>query len=179
MVWNLDSILTFLGGKTIMEKTIIFVACLMFSLSPAYAKMNKVNSKEIVPQVEKEKSLKEILNDWVDVKIVTTEKEIIRKYYVHNQQNYLKGTKNREKALPPGLKKKLARGGDLPPGWQKKIIRGEVVDSEIYKNAVHVPYDLIKRLPPQPKGTVLVKVEGKIVRLLEATGTILDVFDLI
>ena len=23
--------------------------------------------------------------------------------------------------LPPGLKKKLARGGSLPPGWQKKM----------------------------------------------------------
>ena len=27
----------------------------------------------------------------------------------------------RYKNLPPGLQKKLARGGPLPPGWQKKI----------------------------------------------------------
>ena len=27
----------------------------------------------------------------------------------------------RFKNLPPGLQKKLARGGTLPPGWQKKI----------------------------------------------------------
>ncbi len=161
-----------------MKKVIIFAVCFMFFLSPAYAKKNKENSKEIELQVEKEKSIKKILNDWVDVKIITPEKEIIKKYYVYNQQNYLKGIKDKKKALPPGLKKKLARGGDLPPGWQKKIIRGEVLDTEIYKYAVHVPYDLIKRLPPQPKGTVLIKVEGKIVRLLEATGTILDVFDI-
>jgi outer membrane lipoprotein SlyB len=116
-------------------------------------------------------------SDWVDVKIITTpEKEIIKKYYVYNQQKVIKVKK---KALPPGLKKKLARGGNLPPGWQKKIIRGEVLDAETYRYAVHVPYDLIKRLPPQPKGTALIKVEGKIVRLLEATGTILDVFDII
>ncbi|MEO7272370.1 MAG: hypothetical protein ABIX28_23130 [Vicinamibacterales bacterium] len=25
------------------------------------------------------------------------------------------------KALPPGLQKKVARGGQLPPGWEKKI----------------------------------------------------------
>ena len=25
------------------------------------------------------------------------------------------------KALPPGLQKKLARGGQLPPGWQKRM----------------------------------------------------------
>lgn len=28
---------------------------------------------------------------------------------------------NRYKNLPPGLQKKLARGGSLPPGWQKKM----------------------------------------------------------
>lgn len=28
---------------------------------------------------------------------------------------------NRYSNLPPGLKKKLARGGTLPPGWQKKM----------------------------------------------------------
>jgi hypothetical protein len=116
-------------------------------------------------------------SDWVDVKIMTTpEKEIIKKYYISDQH---KGIKVKKKALPPGLKKKLARGGDLPPGWQKKIIRGEVLDAETYRYAVHVPYDLIKRLPSQPKGTALIKIEGKIVRLLEATGTILDVFDII
>jgi hypothetical protein len=43
----------------------------MFYLSPAYAKKNKENSREIKPHVEKEKSIKEILNDWVDAKIIT------------------------------------------------------------------------------------------------------------
>ncbi len=163
-----------------MKKLLIFAVCLMFFLSPAYAKENKENSREIEPQVEKEKSIKKLLNYWINVKIITPEKEIIRRHYKYYQQNNLKGVKGKkEKVSPPGLKKKLSRGGNLPPGWQKKIIRGEVIDAEIYKYAVHVPYDLIKRLPPQPKGTVLIKVEGKIVRLLETTGTILDVFDLI
>ena len=34
------------------------------------------------------------------------------------------------------------------------------------------------KLPPAPDGTVLVKVEGKVIRLYEATRTILDVFDI-
>lgn len=29
--------------------------------------------------------------------------------------------KKGEKSLPPGLQKKLERGGELPPGWKKKI----------------------------------------------------------
>ncbi len=28
---------------------------------------------------------------------------------------------NDTRSLPPGLQKKVARGGTLPPGWQKKI----------------------------------------------------------
>ncbi len=50
---------------------IIVTVCLMFYLSPAYTKKNKENSREIKPHVEKEKSIKEILNDWVDAKIIT------------------------------------------------------------------------------------------------------------
>ena len=48
-----------------MKKVIIFAVCLMFFLSPAYAKKNKENSREIEPQVEKEKSIKKILKDWL------------------------------------------------------------------------------------------------------------------
>lgn len=46
------------------------------------------------------------------INIVFSERDIgvIRTHY---------GT--RYKNLPPGLQKKLARGGSLPPGWQKKM----------------------------------------------------------
>lgn len=83
------------------------------------------------------------------------------------------------KSLPPGLQKKVERGGELPPGWQKKVVRGEVLDAQVYGHSRPLPPDLMKRLPPQPGGTIVITVEGKVVRLLEATLTILDVFDLI
>ena len=83
------------------------------------------------------------------------------------------------KTLPPGLQKKVARGGELPPGWQKKIARGEVLDARVYGHSRPLPPELLKRLPPQPSGTVVITVEGKVVRLIEATLTILDVFDLL
>ncbi len=84
----------------------------------------------------------------------------------------------KQKKLPPGLKKKVARGGALPPGWQKKVARGEVMDPMVYEQSRPLPPDLVRTLPPPPAGTVIVTVEGKAVRLLEATRTILDVFDL-
>ena len=49
----------------------------------------------------------------------------------------------RYKTLPPGLQKKLARGGSLPPGWEKKmepfpaaLERGLVVLPAGYKRGV-------------------------------------------
>lgn len=84
-----------------------------------------------------------------------------------------------EAALPPGLTKKAAKGKPLPPGWQKKLARGQVMDQDVYAHAVMLPPNVIRLLPPPPPGTILVQVEGKVVRLAQATMTILDVFDLL
>jgi len=37
---------------------------------------------------------------------------------------------------------------------------------------------LIVKLPPPPTGTIMVAIDGKIVRLAKATREILDVFDI-
>ncbi len=107
------------------------------------------------------------------------ERTAIRDYYrVHPAPAPEPAPARKQKKLPPGLKKKAARGGALPPGWQKKVARGEVMDPAVYEHAQPLPPALVKTLPPPPPGTVIVTVEGKVVRLLEATRTILDVFDL-
>ncbi len=82
------------------------------------------------------------------------------------------------KGLPPGLQKKLARGGTLPPGWQKKVAAGEVMSDDIYSCSEPLPGELVQQLPPAPPGTVMVKLEGKVVRLIEATKTIADILDI-
>lgn len=90
---------------------------------------------------------------------------------------YKKGKK--EKDLPPGLQKKLDRGGKLPPGWEKKLNRGEIIPVEVYREAQPLPREIVIKLPPPPGGTILVTIHGKILRVLEKTREIVDVFDIL
>ena len=106
------------------------------------------------------------------------ERQIIQGYVAAcdvEEQHYRKGKK--AKKLPPGLQKKVERGGSLPPGWEMKVRRGEVMPVEIYERCNPLPKDVMVQLPPQPPGTVLVVIGGKVARLLAATREILDVFE--
>jgi len=163
-----------------MKKLVIVMTCLMFLFSPAYAKQKKKAPKESASEAKKAGSQKSGFKDLVDIKIIAPEeKDIINKYYRDHQAKNLKGKKGKKKKkLPPGLRKKLDRGEELPPGWQKKVAIGEVLDVGVYDNSEPVPVDLIEKLPPQPQDTEIIRVEGKIIRLIKATRTILDVFDL-
>jgi len=82
------------------------------------------------------------------------------------------------KQLPPGLQKKLDRGGSLPPGWQKKLQRGEVVDREVYREAEKLPDELLRRITGRDDAVELLRVGDRILRVVEGRGTILDVIDL-
>jgi len=103
--------------------------------------------------------------------------DIIDSYY-REQFHAKKGKKNgkKKKNIPPGLQKKLARGGELPPGWQKKVARGEVLDWQIYSRSVKLPQDLLRRLPAMSQGTELLRLEDRVFRILNDTREILDIF---
>ncbi len=108
--------------------------------------------------------------------ITPVEKKIIKKYL--KGLSAKKKNKVKKKSLPPGLAKKLARGGTLPPGWQKKVARGEVMDYEVYNNAIPLPEELLRKLSTIPEGTVLLQVGKKIVKVIEASRKIVDLFEL-
>ena len=75
--------------------------------------------------------------------------EVIRSHY--SQQS---------SSLPPGLQKKVARGGQLPPGWQKKMQA--------------LPSSLDRVLLPLPGGYQRGVVEGHAV-IYNGT-TVIDIF---
>ncbi len=90
-------------------------------------------------------------------------------------EGYARGGK-KPKSLPPGLRKKLERGGELPPGWQAKVARGEVIDQQLYSHAHNLPDDILERLRRGPDGTSVRRIDDRIVRVADATRTVLDVF---
>lgn len=115
---------------------------------------------------------------WVDVSITVHERQVIQGYvagYAIEEKHPRKGKK--PKGLPPGLQKKLDRGGSLPPGWEKKFHKGEILPVEVYQHCHPLPNEVLVKLPPQPPGTVIVTIGGKVGRILAATREILDVFE--
>ena len=87
---------------------------------------------------------------------------IIRDYYSeHPAGPPAKGGKQKSKPLPPGIAKNLARGKPLPPGIAKQ----------------QLPTDLLRELPPVPKGYDRVVVDGQVLLVDVATQVIADVIE--
>lgn len=82
----------------------------------------------------------------------------------------------KNKGLPPGLQKKVDRGGELPPGWERKLRKGQVLDSQVYDMARPIDDTMRVKLPAGPHGTVDLQIEGRIVRIYKATRIIEAVF---
>ena len=80
--------------------------------------------------------------------------------------------------LPPGLQKQVERDKPLPAGWEKKLRPGLRIDPQVYAYARPVPRDVLEALPPQPGNTLLVTIDGRLVRIAKSSSIILDVFRL-
>lgn len=76
---------------------------------------------------------------------------------------------DKEKKLPPGLQKKVQRGGELPPGWKKKLAKGSILERELYDSA-HIinPVDI--------HGHEVIRLDDTTMRVLRATGEIIHIF---
>ena len=72
--------------------------------------------------------------------------------------------------LPPGLQKKAAKGQQLPPGWQKKLAVGTTLDTQVYHASQVV-------MPVDDQGLLTIRVEGKLIRLFEATREIVEILE--
>lgn len=94
------------------------------------------------------------------------ERQIIKKYFADspvekqtNKNKKHKDKKGKSKQLPPGIAKKLERGGTLPPGIAKRDL----------------PNDLKKKLPAAPEGYEHVIVGNDVMSVDIDTGKIADI----
>lgn len=110
------------------------------------------------------------------VAISESEREVIRAYVRDCVQSSKGGKHN---GVPQGLVKKGAWPGNMPEGWEKQCVKGQVLHAEIHKHCHSLPDDIVLKLPPPPPGTVLLAVNGKVVRVGYPTYEILDTFDVL
>jgi len=85
------------------------------------------------------------------------------------------GWKKSGKKLPPGLQKKVARGGELPPGWKKKLAIGEKLPEEYESEIESLPEEILARLPKTSAGTEILQIGDEIIRVVENTREIIDI----
>jgi len=130
--------------------TSLIVACALVAAGPAMAgKKNKGNGKSNRPS-----TTEKILTKAVVGGLITVAERAIIGDYVHSNRGQFAGARR----LPPGIAKKVARGGALPPGIAKKALPG----------------GLLSRLPARPGQEW--RVIGTDVLIVEiATGVIVDV----
>lgn len=101
---------------------------LMFAALFAIASATALNAHQKGHDAHSQKGSKTTTSpSEVHVRFSSGDQRVIREYYAP-----------RYKSLPPGLQKKVARGGQLPPGWQKKL--------------EPFPVELEHRLAPLPPG---------------------------
>jgi hypothetical protein len=85
------------------------------------------------------------------------------------------GWKKSGKKLPPGLQKKVARGGELPPGWKKKLAVGDKLPEEYEAKAETLPEEILRRLPETEEGTEILRIGDEVIRVVENTREIIDI----
>ena len=101
------------------------------------------------------------VNAQVGVGVVFSDNEIsiISAWYREHDSSTKRGRGKKQKGLPPGIARNLARGKALPPG--------------IAKN--YLPDTLRHALPEPPHGHERIIVDGKILLVEIATGIIHDI----
>ncbi len=163
-----------------MKNILIIAAAFMLALSPLAAKKGKGGNKGRAPATAQSASKKSRASAeasaeaemktgglTLEMRFSPDDEAVLNSYFKS-------GAKKAEKGLPPGL----AKQGKLPPGWRKKLARGEVLPEAVFKAASPLPKTLAAKLSAPPEGVTTIIVEGKVLRIEEASLKIKDVIEL-
>ena len=149
-----------------MRVFLLSVVCGVLLVATVQAKSDKAPPKQVTPSAPSS-AASAPEQPWLQMEMTPLEKEIVKQHLAD-----IRAVQSKKPT------KKAVRDAKLPPDWQKKIARGEILPETVYKQAQPLPEVVIRTLPPPPAGTTLVILDDKVLRLLEATRTIVDVFEL-
>jgi hypothetical protein len=149
-----------------MRVLLLSVVCGVLLVATVQAKSDKAPPKQVTPSAPSS-AVSAPEQPWLQMEITPLEQEIVQQHRAD-----IRAVQSKKPT------QKAARGAKLPPGWQKKIARGEILPETVYRQVQPLPEVVIRKLPPPPAGTILVTLDDKVLRLLEATRTIVDVFEL-
>jgi Ni/Co efflux regulator RcnB len=121
----------------------------LFSTNAAAAPAQGKSGKHAQHERDRDDGERSDANVRVHVVFTSAEVTVLRNYYEPRYRN-----------LPPGLQKKVARGGQLPPGWRKKF--------EPFPNGVE------QQLSPLPAGYRRGVVDGHAIIYNPRTNVIVD-----
>jgi len=133
---------------------------------------------QVAPAPKKSAKVSPPKRAWIGhtVIISPSERDAIRAYVRNCTDASKLGKPN---GIPQGLARKVVWFNTLPEGWQKQCVRGRVLPGEVHEHCQPLPEELTLKLPPPPPGTVLLAVDGNVVRVGYPTYEILDVFDVL
>ena len=109
---------------------------------------------------------------WKKKKFNKQDKKVLTEWWTQQ-----KGVSNKHKQLPPGLQKKVERGGQLPPGWKQKLEIYTFLDPNVEIHATPLPED-IRTQVSDAKRTNTLQIEDQIVRVLAKSRRIVDILEL-
>jgi len=84
-----------------------------------------------------------------------------------HQRGYVQITKQK--------KHKYNKKKGLPPGWRKKAAKGTYLDDDVFYQLEPVPHKIFVTLPPPPPGVSYKQIEGEIIKIDTANRKIIDV----
>jgi len=102
---------------------------------------------------------RQMINEYFSDYVSNKEDDDDDKEHAYKSKKDKKAKKHKDKGLPPGIAKKLERGGTLPPGIAKR----------------YLPDDLKRALPEPPEGYEHIIIGRDVVSVEIDTGKIADI----
>jgi hypothetical protein len=131
-------------------KRVILVTALALAATVTVSASGKANGSASKKALKKDSVATDVAPEATYIHFSLAEEQVIREYYAP-----------RYRSLPPGLQKKVERGGQLPPGWRKKI--------------EPFPFEIERRLAPMPRDCRRGVVDGHAIIYRTGSERVIDV----